>query len=556
MDVFVEISLILVATVLVAGILQLVKQPLIIAYIITGVLLGPYFLNLVDSTETLDIFSSMGISLLLFIIGLSLNPLVIKEVGKISLITGIGQVVFTSAIGFLIAKFLGFNSVAAIYIAVALTFSSTIIIMKLLSDKKELGRLYGKISIGFLLVQDLIASMALIGITSFVGQDNTSAALLQTGTKIFFIGVAFYLITTLVLPKVMGFFAQSSELLFVTALGWGFGMATIAQFVGLSAEIGALFAGVALATSPYSHEISSKMKPLRDFFIILFFVLLGANMVVEATSAMLVPAAVFSLFILVGNPLIVLILMGVFGYRRETGFKAGLTVAQISEFSLVLVILGNRVGHLTNEVVSLVTIVGIFTITISTYLIMYADQLFAWLSPYLKIFERRVIKEKHPTKLKHPVILFGYQGTGIHLVEVLHQEKRPFLVVDFNPEVIQYLESRHIPCLFGDATSTELLQELINEHTNLVVSTIPKFSTGALIINFCNGVNKKIKTIVASETRDEGLELYDLGADYVIMPHYLSGLRLKDLMKGDLKKKLLTEKKSHLQYLRKTGAQP
>lgn len=556
MDVFVEISLILVATVLVAGILQLVKQPLIIAYIITGVLLGPYFLNLVDSTETLDIFSSMGISLLLFIIGLSLNPLVIKEVGKISLITGIGQVVFTSAIGFLIAKFLGFNSVAAIYIAVALTFSSTIIIMKLLSDKKELGRLYGKISIGFLLVQDLIASMALIGITSFVGQDNTSAALLQTGTKIFFIGVAFYLITTLVLPKVMGFFAQSSELLFVTALGWGFGMATIAQFVGLSAEIGALFAGVALATSPYSHEISSKMKPLRDFFTILFFVLLGANMVVEATSAMLVPAAVFSLFILVGNPLIVLILMGVFGYRRETGFKAGLTVAQISEFSLVLVILGNRVGHLTNEVVSLVTIVGIFTITISTYLIMYADQLFAWLSPYLKIFERRVIKEKHPTKLKHPVILFGYQGTGIHLVEVLHQEKRPFLVVDFNPEVIQYLESRHIPCLFGDATSTELLQELINEHTNLVVSTIPKFSTGALIINFCNGVNKKIKTIVASETRDEGLELYDLGADYVIMPHYLSGLRLKDLMKGDLKKKLLTEKKSHLQYLRKTGAQP
>jgi len=553
MDVFIEISLILVITALVAGLLQFIKQPLIIAYIITGILLGPYVFNVVNSAATLDIFSTMGISLLLFIIGLSLNPLVIKEVGKISLITGLGQVLFTSLVGFGIARALNFSSIEAVYIAVALTFSSTIIIMKLLSDKKELGRLYGKISVGFLLVQDLIASVALIAITSFAGQENVGGALAETGLRILVIGVAFYLITAFVIPKVLSFFAQSSELLFVTALGWGFGVAALAHIAGLSAEIGALFAGVALATSPYSHEISAKMKPVRDFFIIVFFVLLGANMVVEATTSLLLPATIFSLFILIGNPLIVLILMGVFGYRRETGFKAGLTVAQISEFSLVLVILGNRVGHLSNEIVSLVTIVGIITITISTYMIIYADELFSWLSPYLKIFERKINKEKEPLKVVYDTILFGYKATGIHLVEGLHQDKQSFIVVDFDPEVIQYLESRNIPCLFGDATNVELLQELIDDHSVLIVSTIPKFTTNALIISFCHQVNKDIKIVVSADTSEEGLELYDLGANYVIMPHYISGLKMKALIKGNTKEKLLGEKKSHLQYLRKTN---
>ncbi len=231
MEIFIELSIIIGITVLIAGIMKLLKQPLIIGYILAGIIVSPYFLNVVRSTETIAVFSQIGVALLLFIVGLSLSPKVIKEVGKVSLITGIGQIIFTSLIGFFISRFLGFSIIVSLYIAIALTFSSTIIIMKLLSDKKDLDKLYGKISIGFLLVQDIFVIILLMVISSFSGNlslDNLSFGSILAG--ILLIG-GFVLISIYVLPSLSKFFAKSQEFLFLFSIGWGLGLASLFHYI-------------------------------------------------------------------------------------------------------------------------------------------------------------------------------------------------------------------------------------------------------------------------------------------------------------------------------------
>ncbi|MBU4070206.1 MAG: cation:proton antiporter [Nanoarchaeota archaeon] len=552
MEVFIELSIILAITVLIAGIMRLLKQPLIIGYILAGIIVSPYFLDVVSSTDTIAVFSQIGVALLLFIVGLSLSPRVIKEVGKVSLITGIGQIIFTSLIGFFISRLLGFSTIISVYIAIALTFSSTIIIMKLLSDKKDIERLYGKISIGFLLVQDIFAIILLMIISSFSGRLDLSDVSFQSLITGLMLTGGFVLISIYILPKLSLFFAKSQEFLFLFSIGWGMGLAALFYYIGFSMEIGALIAGVALSMSPFHYEISSKLRPLRDFFIILFFILLGSQMIFGTISQLIVPAIVFSLFILIGNPLIVMILMGFLGYKRKTGFQAGFTVAQISEFSLILIALGVSVGHLTGEILSLVTIVGLITISGSTYLIMYSDKIYPYFSKYLYIFERKKLMEKEKASEKYNVVLFGYNRIGYDLLQSFKKLKNKYLVVDYNPETIRELSKNKIECRYGDADDEEFLNELNLTETKMIVSTIPEFETNLLLINEIRQINKKAIIIVMSHNIEEANELYAQGATYVIMPHFLGGSqasKMIDEYKLDADK-FLKEKEKHLKYLK------
>jgi len=552
MEVFIELSIIICITVLVAGITRLLKQPLIIGYILAGIIVSPYFLDIVQSTETIKVFSQIGVALLLFIVGLSLSPRVIKEVGKVSLITGIGQIVFTSLFGFLISRLLGFSVIVSLYIGIALAFSSTIIIMKLLSDKRDLEKLYGKISIGFLLVQDIVVIILLMVISSFssnLSLDNLSFVSVLSG--ILLIG-GFVLISIYVLPSLSKFFAKSQEFLFLFSIGWGLGLASLFHHIGFSMEIGALVAGIALSMSPFHYEISSKMRPLRDFFIILFFILLGSQMVFGNINELIVPAIIFSLFILIGNPLIVMILMGLLGYKKKTGFQAGFTVAQISEFSLILITLGVSVGHLTNEILSLVTIVGLITISVSTYLILYSNKIYPYLSRYLSIFERKKVKENGQDFKEYDIVLFGYNRIGYDLLKSFRKLKKRVLVVDYDPETIIKLSNAGIDCRYGDVEDEEFLSELNLTKIKMAVSTIPEFETNLLLINMIKHMNPNAIIIVVSHNIEETNILYKEGATYVIMPHFLGGSHASMMINkhGLNLNKFLNEKEKHLKQLR------
>jgi Kef-type K+ transport system membrane component KefB len=385
MNVFLEISVIIMIATLLGGILRYLKQPLIIGYILTGIIISPYFLNLVSSNETLEIFSHIGIAFLLFIVGLGLNIQMFKEVGKASIITGLGQVIFTSIFGFIIAKLIGFPTTTSMYIAIALTFSSTIIIMKLLTDKGDTDKTYGKISIGFLIVQDLIVIFALLFISSISTGESIHTLIYSTILSLVGLLTVVALFTRYILSNIIHHIAKCEEYMLLFSIGWCFALSTLFYYFEFSIEIGALLAGICLASSPYKTHIESKIQPLRDFFLILFFVLLGSQMVFEDIGKYIFPIIIFSLFILIGNPLIVITLMKHLGYSHKTGFMCGLTVAQISEFSLILITLGITVGHIPQEILSMVTVIGLITIAGSSYLIMYSEKIFFWLSKY-KVF--------------------------------------------------------------------------------------------------------------------------------------------------------------------------
>lgn len=555
MEIFVEITVILAIALGISVIMRLLKQPLIIGYILTGIIAGPYVFNLIHSESTIELFSKLGITILLFIVGLNLNPGVIREVGKVSALTGIAQVIFTSAIGFGIALVLGIDRIAAIYIAIGLTFSSTIIILKLLSDKGDINKLYGRIAIGFLIVQDVIATIILL-VTSAVSQSdaNTNVGLfvLYTLMKGIFLITIVMAVSHVLLPRIQKFIAASQELLFIFSITWGLGFAVLFYYLGFSVEIGALVGGVAMSMTPYAFEVSSRLRPLRDFFIVLFFILLGSQMVLDNIGSLILPAIVLSLFVLIGNPIIVILLMNLLGYSKRTGFLTGLTVAQISEFSLILGALGFSVGHISREVLSLITIVGLVTIAGSTYLILYSDYIYPRIEKLLSFLELKKNKKEKGSGEGYEAILFGYQRVGVDFVKSFKKLGFDFIVVDFDPASIDHLSEENIPNKYGDAKDAEFLNELELKQVKYVVSTIPDHETNILLIKKIRHLNKKAIVLVMAQTRSETHSLYEAGATYVIVPHYLGAQYATRLITkfGVSKHEFNRLKKKHLEYLK------
>ncbi len=556
MHIFIEIGLLLGIATLLSALMRVLRQPLIVGYILTGVLAGPYLFNIIKSSEYIELFAKLGIAILLFIVGLSLKPDVIREVGKTSLITGLGQVIFTSLIGFGIMKLLGFDNISSIYGAIALTFSSTIIILKLLSDKGHLDKLYGKISVGFLLVQDIVATIILLCVSflssSRATESESTWVNLALGMGFF---VLLYVVSKFLLPAFTTFLAKSQEALFLFSITWGLGMAAVFYDLGFSLEIGALIAGVTLSVSPYSQEISSRMKPLRDFFILLFFVMLGSQIIISSIASIIVPAIVLSIFILVGNPIIVIILMNMLGYQSKTSFLSGLTVAQISEFSLILMALGYSVGHVGQEVVSLITLVGVITIAGSTYLILYADKIYPYVRGFVSIFEFRKNIVETPEEKENPynTIIFGYDRVGYDFVNTAKKLDNKYLVVDFNPESIKKLGTENIPYRFGDAEDVNFLEEINLSDSEMVISTIPDFKVNLGLVSYYHNHRPDGIIVVTSHDITQAKELYAAGASFVVMPHYLGASYASAMIESHLTNNSKFEKERivHLEYLEK-----
>ncbi|PIR97641.1 MAG: sodium:proton exchanger [Candidatus Doudnabacteria bacterium CG10_big_fil_rev_8_21_14_0_10_41_10] len=549
MDLFTEITLLVTVAALVAFLVRLLKQPLIIGYIITGLLVGPVFLDLVHSRETLEVFSEIGVAFLLFIVGLNLTPKYIGAVGKVAVLTGFGQVIFTTSIGWLLARALGFGSLASLYIGIALAFSSTIIILKLLSDKGDLEKLYGKISIGFLLVQDFIAVFILFLVPLFsLGDSHIKiASRLILASSVL---VVVYMVAHLLLSRLNRYVSRSQELLFLFAIAWGLGLSSIFRVLGFSLESGALIAGATLAILPSHDEIHSRLKPLRDFFIILFFILLGAEMVLDGSGNLIVPAIIFSLFVLIGNPIILMTIMGISGYRKKIGFQTGLTVAQISEFSLIVVALGFSFGHVQQEVLSLVTLIGIITIFVSTYMIMNSDKLFTLMAPFLRIFERKKIAMIKFDYEAPEVMLFGMNRMGYDFLKLFKKQKKDFMIIDHNPEVIDNLTRKYIPHKYGDAGDVEFLRLLDFKKLKQAISTIPDVKINELIIRELRNARTGALVVVTASNIKDALDLYKFGADYVIVPRVLAGNNAAKLIEDLSKSKFEDLKVRQVRYLK------
>jgi Kef-type K+ transport system membrane component KefB len=518
---FVEFSLLIALAAAIAVIMRLIKQPLIIGYIITGLVAGTFFADIVGSVDILKLFSEIGVAILLFLVGLHLHPKNVKEFGTVSLITGIGQVVFTSAVGFGLSLWLGLDVIPSLYVGIGLAFSSTIIILKLIGDKGDIDSLYGRISIGFLLVQDLIAILILFTLPLISTGDLNAQTIGLMLLKACALLGALYIISRKVIPYIGSFLARSQELLFLFTIAWGLGISAAFYMAGFSIESGALVAGISLATLPTRREVSGRLTPLRDFFIIMFFVLLGAQMDFANVGPLIPKALILSALVLIGNPLILMSIMGMLGYKKKTSLQTGFTVAQISEFSLIVIALGAKIGHLSPEVVSLVTLVGLITIFGSTYLVSYSDYIYKVLEPYLGIFERSQTKIEEEKKHVHDVILFGAGRVGQNLQQMFTDRGVSHLVVDHNPDIVDRLKKEGQHVLYGDANNLDLLEELNFREVKMVISTIPDPDINRILFTLTRKYQEDNLFIATADTDDNAKALYDHGVDYVIVPRAL-----------------------------------
>ena len=560
-SIFLDIGIIIIVAGILAILAKAFRQPRILAYILAGVILGPLFFGVIKNQDAIHTLATLGITFLLFLVGLELDLRKLKEVGLTSVIIALGHMIFTGGLGYLIALSFGFSVIQAIYISLALVFSSTVIVVKLLSEKHELDSLYGRITVGFLLVQDLVAIIALIFLSGFHKNGITTFTLSSLGLAVLKGGVLFLFVILLskyVLPYIFKFVARSSELLFLTSLGWCFVVAMLAGVGGLSIEIGAFLAGVALASLPYNLEIISRVKSLRDFFIVLFFVALGTQIVFTFSGALMSRFLILSLFVLIGNPLIVWIIMAMLGYKKRTSFFTGISIAQISEFSFIIIAVGNKLGHLSQDTVSLIILVGVFTIAVSSYMISYGDKLYKFLTPILPLFEIKGAKvEEVEEKIKDHVIVIGYHRIGHNVVRSLKKLGHKILVVEFDPRKIKQLEKDKIPHIYGDITDSDILERINLHRASMIISTVPKREDDLFIIQKSKDAKKSLIVFATADQVEEALELYDAGADYVILPHILGGHHaalLIEQMKGSLTN-ILSTKEKHIKELQKHKAE-
>ncbi len=550
-----ELGTIIIIATLLGIIARKLRQPIILAYILTGILVGPVLLNMVSSVDIVYVFSQLGVAFLLFLVGLNMNYKVLREVGKIAMVTGVGQIVFTFILGYAIALLLGFQLVESFFISIALTFSSTIIIVKLLADKNDLESLYGKISVGFLLVQDFAAIAIIVMLSGNMLGMPIESLLMVNVMKIVFLFAVTFVFGKYILPPIIGVISKSTEILFMSGISWMFVMSMLSMYLGFSIEIGALLAGISMASLPYHFEITGRIKPLRDFFLILFFVALGSQMIFLEIGSLVVSAVIFSVFILIGNPLIVMILMGAFGYKKRTGFLSGLNVAQISEFSLILIALGFGMGYLSSQVVSMVTMVGLITIAVSSYMIFYNAKLYNKLSDYLNIFERKKLRETLSCvkKKNYDVILIGYHRMGYTIMRDFKQKGR-VLVVDFNPTIIEDVKDKGFCCEYGDISDPEIMYRILRFDPKLIISTVPNYEDNMFILKKVREHGDKVLIFVTTNSVSEALEFYKEGANYVIVPHFLGGekasILLDEFAKKDMKD-LKKEREDHVENLRR-----
>lgn len=530
--VFTQLSLVIVIVVIISFIMRILRQPLIMGYILTGVIVGPSFLNVIRDQAAFSSFSAIGITLLLLIVGLGLNAGVIRSLGRVSIVTCLTVMPILGSVSFIASQLLGFDLKTSIVLGVAMLFSSTIIILKVLSDKKETSRLYGQITTGILLIEDVVATAAVVVLAILADPEHASVVtvVLLVG-KAVLLGVGLYVSGNYLMPTLVRRAAKSQEMLFILTIGWGLAVASLFQMAGLSHEVGALFAGVSLAGLPYATEMAAKLKPLRDFFLVIFFVTLGESFTIGTVSHFFVIACVLAAIMLLGKPFLVLTSLGAQKYTKLTSFKSAIHLTQVSEFSIIFVGLAAVKGVVSQDIVALITLVAFITIGISSYYTKHADGLYRAFERPLRHFERMNASEPRQRNALYPIILVGYHKGGHEFLKTFRDMKQRYLVVDYDPEIIENLETQGIRHAYGDATDSEFLAEINVGRAQLVVSTMTDIATNSLLLEFIRRRNQKSSFICHANNYEEAATLYEHGASYVSLPHYIGSERVSSFIK-------------------------
>ena len=530
-NIFFQLALILSLSSVLGIAVMKAKLPLVVAYLLAGVTLS--LINLFDTQHSLvlEVLPEIGIAFVLFLIGMELNLKEIKVLGVPVIASAIGQVVISTFLGFLIARWLGFAEQESFYLGLGLAFSSTVVVVKMLLEKRDLSSLYGKLSIGILLVEDLIAiaSLILLTVGSSVAQTGfqQTLPLLSLLLKALGLFLLTFVLSRYVLEKVFKLVARSVELLFLTAITWCFLFTSLAILAGFSVVIGAFLAGVALATSPYHFQIEAKIKPIRDFFVALFFVYLGSQADLAHISAVLPTIVIFTLFAILIKPAIYFFILNWFGFRSHTTFQTSLNLSQVSEFSLVVLLVGVQLGVVSPSALSAMALVAVLSIVFSSIMIAYSKHLYKGFSPALKKMESKnkihIIEKRAEATLSEHIVIIGAHRVGGPIVKFLKNHAIPFLVMDFNPTIVEEMRNEGIDAIYGDIGDPDILEYLQLEKAKLIICTASDIYDNEILLDECKRRGVKAKVVLRALDKTHAEVLKSMGADYILLPEKVSG---------------------------------
>jgi Kef-type K+ transport system membrane component KefB len=554
-DLLSTIGICIAAAALLALVGWRLRQPLILAYLLTGVIIGPHLLNYVGDPASITTVAEIGLILLLFIIGLEIDLKKLASAGAPVLLTGGLQVPICLVLGLGFFYALGFRShkgdYALLYLAATMSLSSTLVVVKLLYDKFEIDTLPGRITLGVLVIQDLWA-VAMLAV-----QPNLESPTLLPLALSLLKGAALVLTGLVVaknlLPHLFRAVAKAPELVLVSALAWCFFLAAIASLIGLSREMGALIAGISLSTFPYSLDVIAKATSIRDFFVTLFFVALGMQIPVPTLRIVLLALAA-SAFLVLSRLVVVPPILYALRLGHRTSLIPAINLANISEFSIVIASLGLVRHQVGPDVVTMVILTFAITSVVSTYMINSNHAVQKVLARGLKLIGVRDLDAaaagvEEEEEKAHSVIFLGFFRDASSILYELGKgagqtgKRAEFLsqvrVIDFNPRVIQELRQRGIACTYGDIAHIDTLHHAGIEHARLIICSITddilRGTTNLRLMRNVRRLNPSAKVILTSEHIKQATELYEAGADFVYVPRLHSAAEMAAIIKKSLR---------------------
>jgi len=551
-----DIGLAIVAATALAYVARLLRQPLLLAYIGAGLLIGPPGLGLVHSEETIAELSELGLAFLMFIVGLEIDLKKLVSSGRVGALVGTIQVIACAVLTVGFAIVLGFSGLPALYLGVATAFSSTMIVVKLLSDKSELDTVDGRLTLGILLMQDVLAIVVLAVQPNL--NDPSVVPIVVSVLSGFGLVVGALLASRFVLPALFQYVAKSPEIVMISAISWCLVVGYLAMLADFSIAMGALIAGVTLSAFPYSLDVVAKIRSLRDFFVTLFFVALGMQLQIGSLQVVLIALAlsavvIFSRFITIGPTFYLL------GYGSRVGALCSIALAQAGEFALVIVALGLSLGHVGRDIASILALTLVITSTVSTYMIMANHKVAQRIVQTLRAFglpERLRRGDDGEPGHQHGAALaiLGFHRVASSLVYQAQGSSKghDVLVVDFSPEVYAKLAAMDIPVVYGDISHLDTLEHVGIERASVVVSTVSEdFLRGTdnlTMLRQIRRLNPDARVILSAETLDRARAMYEAGADYVVLPRVETARAFLDVLEaiergdlGDLRERALTD---------------
>lgn len=510
------------------------KQPPLVAYIFTGVALGPVALNIVTETASIELFSKLGLGFLLFLLGLEMKIKDIRKILKPIIRISILQTIMQTALAFIVAYLLGFPLMHTTIIALCTVFGATPVIVKVLADQNKIKTLPGRINVGVLIIQDiiLVIYLALFSTGTLTDPSIIGYTLLRVFLMIGLIGILVVITSKYLLSGLFGRVAENKHAFFIIGITWAFAFITLGHVLGVSIEVGAFLAGLGLGQIPFHKELQERTRPLTNFFLVIFFASIGLQLTTQSLFAYWKEAVITSAVLMIGNFLIMFYLIDREKFTPRTSFLGSINMTQVSEFSLVVGGIAIVQGYIPADLLGYFSLMALITMTLSTYLITYNEKIYERVKHIFERFESEDKKDVEMETLENHALIVGYNETADKIIPTLREHFEQIGVVDKKIKNVEKLEEKNLKYIFGDFKHEEIQREMGLREADLIISFAKEDQVNKEILRKCK---EKSIVFIESESPEESEEYYDMGADYIIRKNILTAEKIKGYLENYLK---------------------